>query len=282
MHQTPHGTGLPPRFLELDFHTHTELCGESQAHGFTIEQLFQRADQLGLRYVAYTEHWHPSTTRDLFLRIREEVERLQPRHRVKVFVSAEVDILNSRGDVSCDLADAASILDFVAVSPSHYGLREVEQLLPDIVDDTVGMILAACRMPEVTMIMHPQIAYGKSVADIADPIPPDVYDAVASAIADAGKVVDFPSVDMSIRYLHTLEFNPERIAAAEQSFRNFAEALVRHNVLLAPGSDAHNTDYWDGSGGQWFGNNQGSWDLLQSCGFRNGRLWSGPGSIGPM
>ena len=99
-----------PRFLECDFHVHTELCGEAQAKGFTIAKLLETADALGLRYVGLSEHWHPGTPKDLFLRIRDEVARLRPRHRVRVFISAEIDVLNSKGDMVCDPDDAARIL----------------------------------------------------------------------------------------------------------------------------------------------------------------------------
>ena len=74
----------------------TDLSGEQQARGFTLEKLFQTADELGLRYVGYSEHWHSRTSVDLFRRIREELGRLQPRYQVEVFLSAEINVLNSR------------------------------------------------------------------------------------------------------------------------------------------------------------------------------------------
>lgn len=262
----------PAHFLECDFHTHTELSGEEQARGFTLERLFETAEGLGLRHVGCSEHWHAGTPPELFRRMREEIERLQPRFRVKVHLSAEIDVLNSNGDMAADPALAAGMLDYVSSAVSHYGAPGAEQLRPDIVDDTVAMIEALCRTPEVTMIMHPQIVYGRCVEKIDGVVGPDVYDAAMKAVAAAGKVIDFPSVDLSLDYLRILGFEADKLSHAAESFRNFARALVRRKCLLAPGSDAHNVLWGDGVT-PWLGNSGASWELLTSAGFDEGRLW---------
>jgi len=260
-----------PGFLQCDFHTHTEFSGEDQSRGFTIAKLFETADELNMRYVGYTEHWHTATHPDLFLRIRDEVERLQPRFRAKVFVSAEIDALNSKGDLSVDPVKAAGVLDYVSVAISHYGAAGAEQLKRDRVEDTVAMIEAVCRIPEVTMLMHPQIVYGRSLAEFDRAIAPDIYAGVIRTIGQSGKVVDYPSVSMSESWLTRLGYGPEKMAIARESFTNFTKALVDRKAWVSPGSDAHNVLYADGS--QWFGNNRASYELLQANGYGEDRLW---------
>jgi len=255
-------------FLECDFHTHTEYSAEAGAKGFTLARLFEVADKLGLRYVGYSEHWHQDSSPDLFLRIREEVEQLQPRHKVKVFVSAEINALNSRGDMTYDPVKAAEILDYVSVAISHHR----EQLKPDYVEDTLEMIDVVSRIPAVTMLMHPQIVYGHKLKHVDAVIPQAAYDQIIASVVQRGKIIDYPSVEMSERYLRRLGYSEEKLAIARKSFENFTKALVGQGARLAPGSDAHNELYHDGAS-RWFGNNRASWELLQAYGFEPGRLW---------
>ncbi|MFH1086653.1 MAG: hypothetical protein V1772_12940 [Chloroflexota bacterium] len=261
-------------FEQCDFHTHTDLSGEAQARGFTLAELYRVADELGLRVVGYSEHWHVDTPPDLFRRIRDEAERLAPRHAVRVFVSAEIDALNSRGDLACDLVLAAGLLDYVSVAISHYGARGSEQLLPDRVDDTVRMIEAVCALPHVTMLMHPQIAYGRSLDHIAAPVGEDVYAHVLGCVAASGKVVDLPSLRMNRDWLATI-YAPTKLAIAEESFQHFARQAVAQSVRLAPGSDAHHI-WWHDGVTRWFGNNADSLELLRAAGWRASQLWCGP------
>jgi histidinol phosphatase-like PHP family hydrolase len=269
---------IKPTFQQCDFHTHTELSGEAQAQGFTLAKLFETADALGLRYVGYSEHWHPGTSPDLFLRIRDELDRLQPQFRVRVFLSAEIDVLNARGDLAVDPVRASEVLDYLSVAISHYGNPSVEQLRPDKVEDTLAMIKAVCAIPEVTMLMHPQIVYGRNLSDIDGIVPYDVYDEAMTAVAANDKVVDYPSLDHSMASLRYLGFSAQALADARESFRNFTRAVVAHKVKLAPGSDAHNVDWVltplpDGSS-QWFGNNRASLALLEACGYHEDQLWT--------
>ena len=259
-------------FERCDFHVHTELSGEKQAAGFTLEKLFAEADALGLSHVGYSEHWKRTTSPDLFLRIRDEVERLQPRHRVKVFVAAEIDALNSRGDLSCDIDEAEKILDYVSVAISHYGAPGAEQLLSDRVEDTVATIKAVCRIPAVTMLMHPQIVYGHSLKEIRGEIPADVYADVMKTIVAHDKVVDYPSVHMCRSWLEGLGLGEDKLAIERKSFGHFTHQLVLNGVKLAPGSDAHNILWRDGPD-RWFGNNAQSLALLESYGYRGDQLW---------
>jgi histidinol phosphatase-like PHP family hydrolase len=259
-------------FRHCDFHVHTELSGEKQASGFTLEKLFATADALGLTHVGYSEHWKLSTSPDLFHRIRDEVERLQPKYRVKVFVSAEIDVLNSRGDLACDVKEAEKILDYVSVAISHYDTEGAEQLLPDRVDDTVAMIQAVCRIPAVTMLMHPQIVYGHNIKSIKSEIPADVYAEVMRTIVAANKVVDYPSVRMCECWLSEIGLSDEQLAIERASFGHFTDQLVKNHVRLAPGSDAHNA-LWHGDSEGWFGNNAKSLALLESYGYSEDQLW---------
>ncbi len=260
-----------PRFQQCDFHTHTELSGEEQAKGFTLEKLFQTADGLDMRYVGYSEHWHADTPPDLFLRIREEIARLQPRYRTRVFLSAEIDVLNSRGDLSCDLSEAEKALDYVSVAIGHYRAPGAEQLRPDRVEDTVAMIEAVCRISSVTMLMHPSIVFDLKPEDLDHAVAPDVYDEVMKIVATHGKVVDYSGFIFE-EYLRGRGFADGTLAIARESLGNFTRALVRHGVRLAPGSDAHNVFLWDGVT-RWFGNNEGSFELLKANGYVDDQLW---------
>lgn len=261
-----------PAFLECDFHTHTEFSGETQARGFTLKTLFETADKLKMRYIGYSEHWHISTSPSLFCRIREELTRLQPYFRTRIFFSAEIDALNSRGDLAVDPAEAAKILDYVSVAISHYGAEGVEQLKKDKIEDTLAMIQAVCRIPEVTMLMHPQIVYGANVNEIDRIITRDVYADAVRAIVENNKVVDYPSVEMSQDYLRLLIPSSIKLSQAEQSFSNFTRTLIAQKARLAPGSDAHHI-YWPGSSKKWLGNNQASLQELGNNGYNEEQLW---------
>lgn len=85
-----------------DFHSHT-----TYTHGTsTIEENATQADVVGLEYLAITEHCYASTYHikkgDLD-RMRADIEKCQPHHKVKLLLGIEADLISENGDI--DISD---------------------------------------------------------------------------------------------------------------------------------------------------------------------------------
>lgn len=100
--------------IDYDFHIHTEYCGH--APGMTVAAIVRRAEELGLRAVAITDHIFAHEDHAIIGRIREDVAACKPR--LKVFVGAEVDVDSDFTDGRL-VTDTFAGLDYV-IAGFHY------------------------------------------------------------------------------------------------------------------------------------------------------------------
>jgi DNA polymerase (family 10) len=179
----------------------------------SIEELARAARELGLEYVAITDH-----TRDLVLargcdekRLLEqkaEIARLQPRLRgIRVLSGAEVNI---REDGSLDIDDETlAQLDVVGASIHSYFHQSRA--------DATRRVIRAIENPNVDILFHPT---ARSIGKRA-PVDFDV-DAVIAAAARTGTVLEIDAM-------------PDRLDLRDQHVRK----AVTAGVKLAIDSDAH-------------------------------------------
>lgn len=278
---------------QIDFHVHTAYSGEEQSEGFTIPRMCELADKKGIKYVLYTEHWKRPEQVKLFKQIREEIEECKKKHEVKVLLSAEISIINSKGETAIDLKLAKGILDIVSASPHHYYDGVTKQLLPDILEDARDMVIKIAENKYVDLILHPQII--NNVLD-ARPIPNGYYQQMMKAVKENGKVVECTSVQMLKAVTQSMvegrapkwwqNLAKEHFGTAInkgwgwwskkiiQDYSNFIQAVVENGVKFVIGTDAHNERLPDCFGNHpWFGETQETVTLLEQYGVDEKNLW---------
>ena len=287
---------------KIDFHVHSEYSREEQSKGFTIPKMCELADRKGIKYILYTEHWRRSEELKLFKKIRREIEACKGRYKAKVLLSAEINIINSKGETAVDLSMAKEVLDIISVSPHHYpGERErtenqpgmTRQLLPDILEDARDMVISAARKPEVQLILHPQIT--GQVVDIR-PVPKEYYYQMMEEVKKNDKAVECTNISMLRAVVESLVMRRNDLPLdwkkkAEKNmgnskdiswwrnklmadYSNYIQAVVETGVKFVIGTDAHNERMPDFLGGlSWFGETQDAIALLKKYGVDESKLW---------
>lgn len=268
---------------KVDFHVHTEYAAETvvclgyhidKSRGFTVKKICDVADQLGLEAIGITEHWSLETDLELFEQIREDVEACRDTHQVKVFISAEIDVLNSKGDLAVDPVKARDYLDYVSVGVFHYG----ERLFPDPFEDAVRMVKAVARIPEVDVILHPQIVVTPVLRQKLDDVPTDLFYDMMAEVAQQNKVVECTSYDLtrSSILMDIGEGREEQVTRiVECGFQDFIAAMVSSGARFTLGSDAHNEFYYR-TWARWLGNVQATARMLRDAHVDEGKFWKGP------
>jgi DNA polymerase (family 10) len=195
--------------LRGDLQTQTDWTDGSAS----IEEMVAAARELGLEYIAVTDH-----TRDLAMARGSDETRLLEQARAiraldrrlrgfRVFAGAEVNI---REDGSLDVADAAlARLDVVgAAIHSHFRQSRAEM---------TRRMIRAVESPHVDILFHPT---GRSIGH-REPVDLDI-DAVIRAAVRAGTVLEIDAM-------------PDRLDLRDEYVRKAVEA----GALLAIDSDAH-------------------------------------------
>jgi HisJ family histidinol phosphate phosphatase len=100
--------------INYDMHIHTEYCGH--APEMTIRALCARADELGLKTVAITDHIFEPEDLYIISRIREELSRTE--HNCRVIIGAEVDV-DSQYDDGRLVTDETTGIDYL-IAGFHY------------------------------------------------------------------------------------------------------------------------------------------------------------------
>lgn len=89
---------LTSKSLDCDLHVHT-IVTDGKA---SIEEIIRRAEEIGLRKIAFTEHVRADS--EWFFKFADEVRKLGRRTKVIVLVGCEARILDTEGTL--DITDA--------------------------------------------------------------------------------------------------------------------------------------------------------------------------------
>lgn len=278
---------------QIDFHTHTAYSGEEQAKRFTIPKMCELADKKGIKYILYTEHWKKPEQVNLFKKIRKEIEECKKKYKVRILLSAEINVINSSGKTAIDLKLAKETLDIVSVGPHHYYDGVTKQLLPDILEDARDMVINIAKNKYVALILHPQII--NNVLD-ARPIPKNYYQQMMKAVKENDKAVECTSIQMLKAVQQSMvegraskswqDSAKKHLGEAIEKgwgewsekitndYSNYIKAVVESGVKFVIGTDAHNERLPDYFGGiPWFGETQETVALLEQYGADERNLW---------
>ncbi|MCD6510430.1 MAG: PHP domain-containing protein [Thermoprotei archaeon] len=256
---------------EVDFHVHSIYSGEEQCKGFTIERIFRLAEELGIRYVGLTDHWHADTDPSIFVKERREVEKLNEayRGRVKVFISAEIDVIDHECRLAADLDLAKKLLGYISVS-LHYNPKWSGKAGYDLIEDAVSMTIRLLEEPDITVILHPHMI---DVAYYAGkPVTRSAFREFIEVAVDNKKVLEIPELSMvRAYYCDVLKWLPS--SEVKKQYEVFIREIVRSGCLFTLGSDAHNETRWFDNDRPWFGYLEETIALLRKYGVDESNLW---------
>lgn len=232
--------------IDYDLHIHTEYCGH--AHGMTVEKICRRADELGLRVIAITDHSYSpceSAPADL---IRTQVEACQPHCRVIIGAEVDVDSAHADGRLVDNQLDA---YDYI-IAGFHYvpllghyprnpddRRMDAEQFMQVWESTLLGIV----SNPKIHTLAHPARLFASCV-DL-------------DSFLDHGLAVLQKAAELSAQNNIAWELNELdgfRIPAAyRERFCRMYENALDAGVKLVYGSDAHTPE------------SIGTCDYVQSC-----------------
>jgi len=218
--------------LDYDLHIHTAYCGH--APEMTVEAICARADALGLRMIAITDHIFAPADHAVIERIRDEVASLRPRCRVLVGAEVDVDADYADGRLVTDDLDG---LDYCLAgfhyvpTMGHYpwSIQQRKMDIEPFLEVWESSLLGIVSNPRIHTLAHP----GRMLAACTEL---DVY--FEHGLAVLAKVAQL-SAQNHIAW-EVNELTGSRLPAywQEQWYRIYQVALAA-GVRLVYGSDAH-------------------------------------------
>jgi histidinol phosphatase-like PHP family hydrolase len=229
-----HDTGKS--MIDYDLHIHTEYCGH--AKGLTVELICRRAENMGLKAIAITDHIYGPESMAAIEKIRADLAAAHPK--IKVYVGAEIDVDADFTDGRLT-ADIPSGLDYVIAgfhyvpTMGHYPWSIDDRRLDEetFLQVWESSLLGIVSQPGITTMAHP----GRMLAACMDL---DVY-------FEHGLAVLAKAAGISARNNVAWELNEltgHRLAPRWQNewYRIYKVALEA-GVKIIFGSDAHTTDW---------------------------------------
>lgn len=255
-------------FPLIDFHVHTN---EQPSWGsIPVTAVAKKASRRGLRCIALTDHWKLSTDPAIFLDERKEIDKINVD--LKIFLSAEVEVLDAHGNTPVDAKAHRRILekmDYLSAAPHHgeFLPNSLHSLVgkEDLPKDKVGIIEYAHRklmnILENNMfdyVLHPWVTvladlvtWGYSRVPSFEDIPEKYLDEFVESAAFHKKGIEI--------------YNP---SAEMEGYDFFIKKLIRAGVKIAVGSDSH-----EDSGHTYPGKVKEAADLIRKCGGDKRLLW---------
>ena len=194
---------------QLDVHTHTVASGHAYS---TIQEMATAAAHMGLKILGITEHGPsiPGTCQPIYFRNMHCVPR--EMYGVKLMMGAELNILNTQGEIDLDESDLRTLDLRIAGIHSlcwQGGTKE---------ENTAGVI-QAMRNPYVQIISHP---------------------------GDGTALLDFEQLVLASKETHTLlEINNHSLApirhkeVARPNNLTLLRLAKKYDTPIILGSDAH-------------------------------------------
>jgi histidinol phosphatase-like PHP family hydrolase len=224
------------QMIDYDLHIHTEYCGH--AKGLTVEVICRRAEALGLRAIAITDHIYGPENADVIDKIRNDLELARPK--IKVYLGTEIDVDADFSDGRLVVEPPAG-LDYVIAgfhyvpTVGHYPWSRDDRRLDEetFLELWESSLLGVVSQPGITIMAHP----GRMLAACMDL---DVhFEHGLTVLAKAAQI----SADKGVAW-ELNELTGHRLPARwqDQWYRVYQVALDA-GVKLLFGSDAHTIDW---------------------------------------
>ena len=261
---------------KVDFHVHSIYSKEDQCAGFTIPVIYDLADKLGIEYLLLTEHWD-GIELDIFKKIRGEINKYKKNHKVTIFLSAEISVVNSKGELLGDTRKVKPLLDVIAVGAAQYK-DQSKRLKEDIYEDVRDMVVNLCKREDIELLLHPQIVGQSGELGLNKrPYPVEYYHEMMKAAKENDKVVECVSIQMLRPYIKfrvkegEWNFYEKKLM---EDYTHYIQAVIKNGVKFTIGTDAHNRLLSPKMGNlPWFGVTGETVNLLRKHGVDEDNLW---------
>ena len=203
----------------------------------SVKNILELADEMGLDYFAFTDHYFQDFSEkkvlEMVKRQREEIERTN--HRVKTFITGELDFDLEKKNGFAKLRKFSKLMDFTSIS--LHGIRwEDFKTKREAVRWHREAVMTLVKMEEPDTIFH-LFSAAIPPLDGFDDVPKGVYEEVMGAIAESGKGVEIYCALKSWGFPEPYDENHyNRIIS---SFEVFIREGIKAGVKFLPATDAH-------------------------------------------
>jgi len=213
----------------IDYHVHSNKSACAQ-QDLTIEVLVNEYTSRGFTRIALTDHYYRGHT-DLFRESRRTINQLRDSSSLQVFLSAEIEIKDSSGELDCpELDQMKEILDHISASPHTKTLLKSVPAGEDSVAYLHKAHMAALENPDIDVLLHPWDGAEMVVEGLHD-LPGFMLREFARAAASTGTIIEVSNC-VNHWWMHSREFT--------ESYHILVEALIEAGAKLVVGSDGHN------------------------------------------
>ncbi len=221
--------------MNYDVHIHTQYCGH--AEGMTIPAIIARANALGLKTIAITDHVYSENELPVIEKIARQVKQIPSETRVIVGVEMDTDGTRTDGSFVCDPPDGIDLI----LAGTHYipGDGKYPKCPEDnplsgeeLLDRWRTTLLGTVTNPTVTTLVHP----GRMIAVSLDL---DIFfDDMLAILAEAAPIAAQNDILWEINELDGKKLRPDY----HDQWHRIYQIALDAGVKLIYGSDAHSPD----------------------------------------
>ena len=259
------------KFDEVDFHLHT--MENPLYENIPLYDLIKECERRGLKYICIVDHWKENTDPYIFLKERELLEQIDSS--VRVYLSAEVEILDEQANSPINLEDHKDIikkLDFLSAAP-HLGeflpnirRRELPKSKDKFIEYVHEKLLNIAKNSLFKMILHPTgyglsecVRFGLCKEYSMDNVPEEFMDEFVRNVVHYDKVI---------------QINEPTASNPPKGYEIFIKKIVERKVKLTVGSDTHYLeDCIYGGYRKWPGKTRNAIEVIRRCGGDESLLW---------
>ena len=258
-------------FDKVDFHLHT--MENPLYENIPLYDLVKECERRGLKYVCIVDHWKENTDLNIFFKERELLEQIDSS--IKVYLSAEVEILDEQANSPVNLEDHKDVikkLDFLSAAP-HLGeflpnirRRELPRSRDKFIEYVQEKLLNIAKSKLFKMILHPTdyglgdcVRFGLCKHHSMDNVPEEYMDEFVKNVVHYGKVI---------------QINEPTASNPPKGYEIFIRKMIEGKVKLTVGSDTHYLeDCIRGKYRSWPGKTRNAIKIIRKCGGDKSLLW---------
>jgi histidinol phosphatase-like PHP family hydrolase len=219
-----------------DYHIHTHYLGCGNAT-MQVEAIVRRAEELGLRSIAITDHLNTLDRLPDHQKIRDELVRLETG--IEVYFGCELNILDLNARLPYG-SDVARQMGFeLALAGVHGTWLDPADRTPEaILTRQTELLIKLASCPMVDVVVHPwwfpPQEYAESLAGwfrSMGAVPAEMTRDFAQAAADNGVAIEVNATACLLP-----DYYPESLRA---SYADYVAQLLEHGATLSICSDAH-------------------------------------------
>lgn len=216
-------------FHLIDFHLHTN---KSPCGSIPLQQVIEESEKRGLLCIALTDHWKEDTDLNIFREEREEIDRANTD--LKIFLSAEVEVLNDRGKTPVNPKVHREILekmDYLSAAP-HMEEKDIPmENKRKIIEYAHRKHMNILKNNIFQFVLHPWVIALRKLVFWQHSRVPSFEDVPESYLQEFAESAAFHNKGIEIHNVSA--------AIPVEGYGFFVEKLIKVGVKIAVGSDTH-------------------------------------------